>query len=554
MPVIRRLAFLLAVAAGGAPPESSLLDILEQELNRNFPVLREKGDPAPYFLSYAVTEIQNESAAASFGAVQGVGGDVRRYLDVSVRVGSPELDNYRPIRGDRPRFAGGIGVPLNDAPGAIRRRLWLETDRVYRGAAQRFINIKAAEQTNIERESAADFSTEAPQKASELPPKLSFDRAAWAVKARQWSALFDNPSVLASQVAVTAQREAKYFVSTEGARLEHGRQFARIMIVARGKAADGMDLVTTESFEAADPSRLPDDDVVKNAVKKAQKDLLALMKAPAVEPYIGPAILAGEAAGVFFHEIFGHRIEGHRQKDETEGQTFSDSIGKQILPSFLSLDFDATRRQMGDVDLNGWYGFDDEGVKAQNVNLVENGVLKTFLLSRSPVGNFQHSNGHGRKQPGREVVARQSNLIVRSTRKVPDAELRKMLIEEVKKQSKSYGLYFAKVTGGYTTTGRRGLQAYTVVPLIVYRVWADGRPDELVRGVDIVGTPLSSFARIMATSDKPGIFNGYCGAESGTVPVSAISPSLLISELEIQKKERSLDRPPYLDRPRDKSE
>ncbi|HMD49246.1 MAG TPA: hypothetical protein VKG79_09120, partial [Bryobacteraceae bacterium] len=140
-------------------------------------------------------------------------------------------------------------------------------------------------------------------------------------------------------------------------------------------------------------------------------------------------------------------------------------------------------------------------------------------------------------------------LIVESKKKVSDRALRQMLIAEIKRQNKPYGLYFEQVTGGYTTTQRRGLQAFTVIPLIVYRVYPDGRPDELVRGVDIVGTPLASFAKILATSDQLSVFNGYCGAESGQVPVSAVSPALLVSEIEIQKKDHSVDRPPLLDRP-----
>jgi hypothetical protein len=146
-------------------------------------------------------------------------------------------------------------------------------------------------------------------------------------------------------------------------------------------------------------------------------------------------------------------------------------------------------------------------------------------------------------------VSRQSNLIVESSKQVSDADLHKMLIEEVKRQNKPYGLFFDQVTSGYTTTQRRGLQAFTVVPLVVYRVYADGRPDEMVRGVDIVGTPLASFGKILATSNRMEVFNGICGAESGNVPVSAVAPALLVSEIEVQRKERSQDRPPYLSRP-----
>jgi hypothetical protein len=146
-------------------------------------------------------------------------------------------------------------------------------------------------------------------------------------------------------------------------------------------------------------------------------------------------------------------------------------------------------------------------------------------------------------------VSRQSNLIVESSKQVPQSLLRQMLIAEIKRQGKPYGFYFEHVTGGFTTTGRAGFQSFKVIPLVVYRVYPDGRPDELVRGVDIVGTPLASFARIVATSDKLDVFNGYCGAESGSVPVSAVSPAILVSELEIQKKEKGRDRPPLLPAP-----
>jgi predicted Zn-dependent protease len=291
--------------------------------------------------------------------------------------------------------------------------------------------------------------------------------------------------------------------------------------------------------------------VILEAVRTAGANLQQLLSAPLADPYVGPAILSGKASGVLFHEIFGHRIEGHRQKDESEGQTFTKMVNGAVLPSFLSVVFDPTRKTFDGVTLNGYYQYDDEGVRARKVGVVEDGILKTFLMSRSPVQGFPSSNGHGRRSPGNEIVSRQSNLIVESSKQVSDKALREQLIAEVKRQNKPYGLFFSQVTGGYTTTGRQGLQAFTVIPLVVYRVYADGRPDEMIRGVDIVGTPLASFQKIIATSDKSEVFNGICGAESGQVPVSAISPALLVSEMEVQRKERSQDRPPYLARPQE---
>lgn len=530
--------------------QTPLIEILKQEMERNLSVLK-GADPAPHFLSYAVTEIESESAVASLGALQGANHNRGRYLDVTVRVGSPQLDNFRRVRGDLPQFTSGTQISLDDQPNAIKRRLWLETDRVYRSASQRLANIKTTQQFKIgEADDPGDFSPSTPAVAVEPVAKLKFSREEWSNKLRKWSAGFGNKQgILASSISILAQREVKTLVTSDGIRLEHGRTFARLVIGAQGKASDGMDLSTTEFLEAEDPERLPDEKAVKAAIQKVERDLLGLIKAPVVEPFVGPAILSGRAAGVFFHEIFGHRVEGHRQRDESEGQTFAKSVGTKILPEFLSVTFDPTRRTFAKTDLNGWYAYDDEGTKARSVTVVENGVLRNFLMSRTPIAGFPASNGHGRRQPGREIVPRQSNLIVESKNQVSDRQLRELLIAEIKKQNKPYGLLFDQVDSGYTTTSRRGLQAFTVVPLVVYRVYADGRPDELVRGVDIVGTPLSAFSKIAATSDRTDVFNGICGAESGGVPVSAVAPALLVSEVEIQKKERSLDSPPILPAP-----
>jgi predicted Zn-dependent protease len=474
-----------------------------------------------------------------------------RYLDTTVRTGSPKVDNYHRVRGDRAHFTSGAPIAIDDNVPAIQRRMWLETDRTYRAAAERLINIRTNKQVKVaEEDDSDDFSEEKPSVAIRPVPAHAFAAAEWRERLRKLSLEFEKfPEILTSQVSVMAQTERKFMVSSEGSKLQHGRGFARIMITAHGKAEDGMDLAANESFEAVDPGGLPSDAVVRETITRVASDLRGLLRAPVVDPFVGPAILSGHAAGVFFHEIFGHRIEGHRQKDESEGQTFTKSVGKPVLPEFLSVVFDPTRRKAAGVDLNGWYDFDDEGIPARQVPLIENGVLKTFLMSRSPIRGFDRSNGHGRRQPGQEVVSRQSNLLVESSRQAPGNGLREMLLAEIKRQNKPYGFYIHRVTGGFTTTTRAGLQAFKVIPLVVYRVYPDGRPDELVRGADLVGTPLASFAKILATSDKVEVFNGYCGAESGNVPVSAVSPALLVGEIEIEKKAKSQDRPPLLPAP-----
>ncbi len=545
------LFFSSSLFAASQPTGNGLIDILSSELERNFAGLKAKGEPRPYFLSYEVTDVDSHVVSATFGALQSADHNRNRLLDVSVRVGTPQLDNYHRVRGDAGQFTSGMAIPIDNEPSAIKRLVWIDTDRAYRAAAERLIKIQTNREVKVlDKDQSADFSSEEPRASSEPASHLTFDDAQWKETTKKLSALFSkHPVVMLSGVSVIAQNERRSLVTTEGARIEHGRGFARVIIYAQGKAADGMDLATSAYFDALDTTGLPSESSLEKTVENVAVKLEALLKAPVAEPFVGPAIFSGRASGVFFHEIFGHRIEGHRQKDESEGQTFTASVGEKVLPEFLSVVFDPTRRKVDGIDLNGWYTFDDEGIAGRPVTAVQNGVLRSFLMSRSPISGFAQSNGHGRRQPGREIVSRQSNLIVESTRTESDAALRTQLISEIKRQNKPYGLYFEDVSGGFTNTGRGSLQAFKVLPVVVYRVYADGRPDEMIRGADIVGTPLASFAKILATSDRAEVFNGYCGAESGSVPVSAVSPALLISEIEIEKKDKSQERPPLLPAP-----
>lgn len=540
-------------AKPAARPDSAqhppLIETLKKELRRNFEVLQKNADPAPYFLSYEATDEETASISASWGAVNGQNEVRRRALDVSIRVGSRELDNYRILSGDRPRFAAAASLPVEDHPLAIAQVAWRETDRAWRAAAARYLKVKTSVQVKPDSSPIPEFSVEEPVTSVSAVPRPKWSMEEWAGRLRRLSSQVEAvPGLLGAEVGLTVRRQQSTIVTTEGTSVEHGRTFARVQIVVRGKTYDGQDLLTTENFDADEPSGLPKEDVLAAGVRSCSNQMKLLLRAQPADPFVGPAILSERAAGVFFHEIFGHRVEGHRLRDETEGHTFSASLGKPVLPDFLNVSFDPTRRTAGKTTLFGWYDFDDEGLPARPVAVVEKGVLKTFLMSRTPAPGLLKSNGHGRRQPGLEVVSRQSNLLVESSRKVPLAGLKSMLLEEVKRQNKPYGLYFEQVTGGYTTTRRAGLQAFTVIPLIVYRIYPDGK-QELVRGADIVGTPLASFAKILATSDTVGVFNGYCGAESGNVPVSAVAPALLVSEIEIQRKPENRDLPPALPRP-----
>jgi predicted Zn-dependent protease len=539
-------------SAAPAAPVPAVLTAMQDELGRSMEAMS-KADPAVYFISYTVADRQEAYVSGSNGALMTSTDNRARWLEVQTRVGSYQLDNTHKV-GDRPPSwtSPGTSAAVDDDIPVLRREIWRETDRQNRAASEALIKIKTSQQVQVQTAEGAapDFSSEAPHTFIGPRVVINPDRKPWEERVRRYTAAFSkSPAVLNSIATYTALGMNQYQVNSEGTKLAFGQVHYRLELYVQSKAPDGMDINRYANFDWLDPKDAPDDKTVNATIDQLAKETVALDQAPLVDPFAGPALLTGRAAAVFFHEVFGHRSEGFRQKDINEGQTFTSKIGQQILPEFISIKDDPTEASFHGQMLLGNYAFDDEGVPAQNVPLVDNGVLKTFLMSRSPLVTIPKSNGHGRRQLGYVPVARQGNLIVSSSKTMTDAQLRAKLIELVKEQGKQFGLLIDDIAGGFTFTGRGQPQAFQVTPLVVYKVFADGRPDELVRGVDIVGTPLVSLTNIVATGDKQEIFNGYCGAESGSVPVAAVAPAILISEMEFAKKETSTDKPPILPPP-----
>ncbi|MCX7994178.1 MAG: metallopeptidase TldD-related protein [candidate division WOR-3 bacterium] len=550
---MKRFFILLMTIAGGVFAGNSIIQTMAEELSRSYKVLSKEKPYPVYFMQYEIMEEHQSSIIASLGVIIDEKEERNRYLDVDVRVGSYKLDNYHEIRGaeEYDWWSSPIEVPIDDHARALKLILWAETDKKFKAAQERYIKILNERQVKVlESDTSPDFSPAPKIVYSEKIDTLAFDRELWKEKLRNLSAVFKNhPWIYGSRVSLRATSLTKYLVNTEGTRLVHSQSSYSIQIYAETMADDGMELYLSYPVFARNIKDIPDDEILRIYIDSLIQNLYALRNAPMVEPYSGPAILMNRACGVFFHEIFGHRIEGHRQKSEFEGQTFTKKLNEKIMPDFISVYDDPTLEKFNYKDLNGHYLFDDEGVKAQKAVIVDNGVLKGFLMSRSPIAGFPVSNGHGRRQYGRKVVARQGVLYIKSTKEVPFEELRTNLIEECKKQNKPYGLIFYDIAGGFTMTGREGPQTFKVIPLFVKRIYVDGRPDEVVRGVDIVGTPLLSLSKIIMTGNDYDIFNGTCGAESGWVPVSAIAPSILVSEIEVEKKSKGQERPPILPAP-----
>ncbi|MBI5325199.1 MAG: hypothetical protein HZB41_08015 [Ignavibacteriae bacterium] len=532
---------------------SIIIDAAKIELNRTMEGLKYKELP-PYYLSYYIYDSHIFNIEAEDGKIVNNDDNKSRTLDIDLRVGSYKFDNTHIVRGEAFNMGSqrnAFQLPLDDNITAIRNAIWFATDQNYKKAIESYERVLTNTTIKVQEEdTSADFTKENPYTYFENPKTVNVDKKFWEDRLRKISSILSTESWLyKNKTYMTVGLVTKYFVNSEGSEITQSEIRANVVLTASTKADDGMSLPLYKVYFAFNPDSLPDERTMLNDARELVKTLAQLRTAPIMTTYTGPAILSGEAAGVFFHEIFGHRVEGHRLKDPDNSQTFKNFLNSKILPEFLSVTFDPTIRYLNNFPVSGYYKYDDEGVLAQKINCVENGIFENFLMSRSPVEKFPESNGHGRKQAGMNAVSRQSNLIVESNRTVPVDSLKEMLREECKKQGLEYGLLFKKVEGGFTFTSRSIPNSFNVNPLIVYKVYVDKKPDEIVRGVDLIGTPLTTFSNILASGNNLETFNGICGAESGSVPVSASSPSLLVSRIEVQKKAKSQAKPPILDAP-----
>ncbi len=530
-----------------------VLDAATKELDRTMSELKNKPNP-PYYLSFTIYDINSILIKSSDGKIETNNENKTRTLDIDIRVGNYKFDNTHVIRGEAFNLGSNRNsyiLPLDNNEPAIRNSIWFATDKEYKKAIETYEKAKTNYSVKVQEEdTSADFTPEKPHKFFENVINFNIDKIKWIERLRKLSAILTSEKwIMDGNATLDISSKTEYFTNSEGSQIQQSFLMARIYLIAKTKAEDGMDLPLYKTYFAYSPDSLPDEKQMEDDAYKLVNTLNELRNAPVMTTYTGPAILSGGAAGVFFHEIFGHRVEGTRLKDPDNSQTFKNFVNKKILPDFLSVVFDPTIKYLDGRPVSGYYKYDDEGVPGQKVNCVEDGIFKYFLMSRSPVEGFPHSNGHGRKQAGYNAVSRQSNLIVEASKTVSIEKLKDLLREECRKQGLDYGLLFEKVQGGFTFTNRTIPNSFNVDPLIVYKVFTDNKPDEIVRGVDLIGTPLTTFSNIIAAGNDTEIFNGICGAESGSVPVSASSPSLLVSKIEVQKKAKSQAKPPILAAP-----
>ncbi|MEM7549556.1 MAG: metallopeptidase TldD-related protein [Bacteroidota bacterium] len=552
MKLVSLLTFILLYTPS-VYSQDELLNILSDELDREWEVLKQAEEPA-YYISYRVEDQYTATIGASLGSIVQHNDNKVRLGQVDIRVGDYTKDNTREVNSlygfNSYGSYGSHNLPIDNEKKAIQQALWKATHDKYNQAVKAF---RLVDSQDDDKKEVSDFSKEKSNEYFEDHSLVVPNMDGWDKKLKRLSSLFtENPYILNGNVNISSSANRSYLVDTEGTKVVRNKYRTQLTISADIVTEDDEVIPFHKTYNVKFPEDLPSFESLTDDIEGMMRTLDQLRVAPLAEPFTGPALLHPRAAGVFFHEIFGHRIEGHRLKSDTDGQTFKEKVGTKVLPEFVNIYSDPTRKDYDGKYLNGYYRYDDEGIASRKVEVVKNGILKTFLMSRSPLEKVKNSNGHGRSNIGLKPVARQSNLIIEANETYDHQELRSLLIKECEKQGKEYGYYFVDVEGGFTRTDRYATNAFNILPILVYRIYIDERPDELVRGVDLIGTPLAMFAEIMAMSNETEVFNGICGAESGNVPVSAVSPGLFVRRIETQKKpiEKQKDILPILERPK----
>ncbi len=413
-------------------------------------------------------------------------------------------------------------LPYENDTVAIKSVIWNALSRMYRGQMAVWQKTKKkSTQTTLAARKSAEVHYEEPL------ADVSFDKDYWKHFLNKTTAAQARKMPEAHCLAhIESLNQRRYVIDSEGTAVVSNRQSFVLAIRVSVKDFRGVECALDKEYFAYKTSELPNQETLARDMEVLAQRTIALSKAPMAEAYSGPVILSGNASAVFFHEVFGHRLE---RKDSE----FASMKGHQVLPSDFSITCNPLQQYSGGTPLTGYYQYDDEGSMGQKVECVIDGKMANMLTCLSQQAA---TNGHGRSAFGSEAAPRQSNLMVETSHPYTETELRQMLISDLKRLNKDYGHYIKTVSNGWTTLrgSTKVASSFNVFPMETYRVYADGRADELVRGVSLIGTPLSAFSNIRAAGGDVEVFNGRCGSGSGWIPVSSRSPMIYVSQIETQ--------------------
>ncbi len=531
-----------------------LLRAMQSELKRQMRGLRSPGEPKPFYLSYLMHAKEGLGVWGRYGSVFRTEPHRESDLYAEVRVGSHRVDNS--IDGgltsdlaQRSSF-NWIEGPEDLDPEVLRYAFWKLTQHKYDEALQEYYEKKKILVEQHLPLPAKSFSVEPRIVHLDDVKPVVFPKKRWQDFVRESSGMFrDYRFMLDPYVQIRGLNKVRLFVNSEGTQFICQDTYYEVTMQAWLLSKDGVHLETSRNFYGREPDALPSKQQVAAAVAAMAQELSELRESKPLDPYAGPALLSGFASGLIFHEAIGHRLEGERMSSRSEGHTFASKIGQRIVPHGLDIVDDPSLSHYAGMPLHGYYRIDDEGVRSERVELVKDGVLKNFLMSRSLIQGFSRSNGHGRHERFQDPMARMANLIVTARDGKTWDELKAMLCAETAKRGLPYGLIIRGVSAGETRTDQYDFQAFKGMPTAVYTVDPKTGKETRVRDVTFIGTPLAVMQRILAFGKEQDVDNSYCFAESGAVPVATVAPAMLVGELELQRASTRRYRPARLAMP-----
>jgi TldD protein len=524
----------------------ALIPILAKDVKRALK-MRVKGFPHPYYCSFLLRDIEWFNTWASSGSTYRKRADRSRTVYCDIRVGNYRYDQT--VEGglhdndEEIESYDYVKVPIDDSDfDGLRISLWKLTEAKFREALADYNKKETWRLSNIDPNKRYASFTKMPAKKLIKYSRPEFiNELRWAEYCRNASKFISElRNISGNSVEFDATQETKIFVNTEGRIIVQHHQIFTVIANLMTLTESGSQLSQEVVCNASTQRELPNLRTLKSMILQKYDQLNDLVSAKKIHSFSGPVLLNPMPAGLLIHEAIGHRLEGSRLLSSGEGQTFKNQENKKVINIPVYIWDDPTYKTFRGTRCVGAYEYDDEGVKASPALLVEDGYLRGFLNTRANIpAKGNKINGHARNAKHQRPISRMGVTIVKGKEPVSSRRLRQMLIEEIIKQKKPFGMIVYETSGGETDTTSYDFQAFSGEISYATLIYPDGS-EVVVRGVDFVGTPLQALNNIIAVGDKQVIDNHYCGAESGFIPVTTICPAILLSNLELQAKDEAL--------------
>jgi predicted Zn-dependent protease len=523
-------------------PRDSVLEVMARELTRSMEGLVVPGSPKPYFMQYTLRRTHTLRLKAAYGSLVKSRDQVGSQLFADVRVGSHKFDNVMDggldTRAEERESADWCEAPDDLDLAALQVALWKLSQLKFDEAQQDYYDHRKALVAEYLRDEVDALSKQTPVQHREELRHEPFPRSAWEGMLRDLSRRFlEHPDVHDPAITLSAERVHRWIATSEGTRVVTEDTYVDISIGGWILTDDGVYTEASRELYLRSVDEVPSRAELERLVEDVIVELGELQKAETPGSFIGPALLAGQAASTLFHEALGHRLEGERLVARGETRTFAQKVGQQILPRGLDVYDDPTMTHHNGRAIWGSYRVDDQGVPAERATLVEDGVLKGFLQGRNPTAFSNKSNGHGRHDGLQPPTARMANFVVEARPGMAQTweALEAKLVEVTKAQGRKHALIIHRVRAGETQTQAYDFQVFKGEPADVWLLDVETGKRRRVRDIELIGTPLSALQRIVAFGGEPDLDQGYCYAESGSIPVSGIAPAILLSEVEMQQ-------------------